>query len=63
MDQNDNKPIFEDPVNNAYILGVSEQKDVGYLLKRIKATDRDVGLNVKLNYSIPDNSKNCKYKP
>ena len=48
-DTNDNSPKFD---RNPYQFSISEDKAVTYQLGFVSATDKDIGTNGKLHYSI-----------
>lgn len=53
-DLNDNAPVFSMPV---YTVSLSEDAEVGTLVTKMHATDADIGVNRKINYTFIDSYK------
>ncbi|XP_051784464.1 protocadherin Fat 1a isoform X3 [Erpetoichthys calabaricus] len=49
LDTNDNKPQF---LQDSYLVEISENKDVGSEIIQVEATDKDLGLNGEVRYSL-----------
>ncbi|XP_007937228.1 protocadherin beta-13-like [Orycteropus afer afer] len=49
MDTNDNVPEFEQPLYRAL---VPEDSPIGFLIVRVSATDKDIGANGEISYSL-----------
>lgn len=54
-DLNDNAPEFS---MTQYIVGIAEDVQVGTLVTKVHATDKDIGLNRKVRYSFIDKQDN-----
>ncbi|KAM8847870.1 protocadherin beta-16-like [Synchiropus picturatus] len=57
LDANDNAPVFNEAV---YKASINENAVVGTLISKVTATDRDLGSNSKITYSIPRLSDQAK---
>ncbi|XP_065345647.1 fat-like cadherin-related tumor suppressor homolog isoform X4 [Cloeon dipterum] len=53
-DLNDNPPIFSTKV---YSVNLPEDTEVGTLVTKVHATDRDIGFNRKIKYALLDSAK------
>jgi len=53
LDVNDNAPEF---LQNIYSAEISLEVPVGHIISTVSATDRDVGLNARISYSLADNA-------
>lgn len=53
-DINDNAPIFSMDV---YTVSLSEDAEIGTLITKMHATDADIGINRKMNYTFFDSNK------
>lgn len=53
-DLNDNDPVFSLPV---YTVSLPEDAEVGTLVTKMHATDADIGINRKINYTFIDSHK------
>ncbi|XP_026186720.1 protocadherin alpha-8-like [Mastacembelus armatus] len=54
-DVNDNCPRFSDPLINVYL---KENSPIGVDLKRVSASDADIGKNAQVSYSIVESNSN-----
>ncbi|XP_053559641.1 protocadherin-18 [Bombina bombina] len=55
VDENDNAPVIVDPIlhnHTATVLIPRREADSGYLVTKVKATDRDSGMNAEMSCSI-----------
>lgn len=50
-DQNDNSPLFSLPI---YTVSLPEDAEIGTLVTKVHATDIDIGINRKINYTFID---------
>lgn len=53
-DLNDNAPVFSLPI---YTVSLPEDAEIGTLVTKMHATDADIGINRKINYTFIDSFK------
>ena len=58
LDVNDNPPEFE---HSSYYASIEESANVGTLVKRVKATSLDIGVNADITYTIAAGNEQGKF--
>ncbi|XP_005525604.1 PREDICTED: protocadherin-18 isoform X2 [Pseudopodoces humilis] len=60
IDENDNAPVIVGPVlrNSTAEISIPKDAEIGFLVTRIRATDRDSGMNSELSCSIAADKEN-----
>ncbi|XP_033127144.1 protocadherin Fat 4-like [Anneissia japonica] len=60
LDENDNRPLFE---NNTYVFYLEENLPPGFVLGQVRSKDRDIGLNAEITYSFVNNQTEFAIDP